>query len=107
MFPGCRSALRENTAPEPCLKRPAAADRPRISWGRESRATHGDRSAARRRNRRAPKSNLTRSREQHHAADRFAGMHQLECAVDVVQWHCVRDEIIDVDLAVHVPIDDL
>src|ERR1700759_4045967 len=43
----------------------------------------------------------------HHAADRFTLLHQLEALVDVVQRHRVGDQIVDVDLAVHVPVDDL
>src|ERR1700716_2234051 len=34
-------------------------------------------------------------------------MHQIEGLVDVLERHFVRDEIIDVDLAVHIPIDYL
>src|ERR1700716_3937671 len=34
-------------------------------------------------------------------------MHQIESLVDVIERHFVRDEIIDVDLAVHIPVDDL
>src|ERR1700730_6905897 len=34
-------------------------------------------------------------------------MHQVESLVDVIERHFMRDEIIDVDLAVHVPVDDL
>src|SRR5271156_4663633 len=33
-------------------------------------------------------------------------MHQLERVVDFLKWHLVRDQIVDVDLAVHVPVDD-
>src|SRR5450432_4034142 len=33
-------------------------------------------------------------------------MHQIESVVDVLERHLVRNEIIDVDFAVHVPIDD-
>jgi len=35
----------------------------------------------------------------HHAANRFAGMHQIESLFDVIERHFVGDEIIDVDLA--------
>src|SRR5579875_571555 len=41
-----------------------------------------------------------------HGADRLALMHQLEGFVDPLQRQLVRDEVVDVDLAVHVPIDD-
>src|SRR5438067_7539845 len=43
----------------------------------------------------------------HDAADRLAGMHQLEALVDVVERQRVRDQVVDVDLLLHVPIDDL
>src|SRR5215467_8059733 len=41
------------------------------------------------------------------AADRFAAMHEVEGVVDLLHRHGVGDERIDVDLAVHVPVDDL
>src|SRR5262245_28337344 len=34
-------------------------------------------------------------------------MHQIERTIDVLERHRVRDEIVDVDFAVHVPVDDL
>lgn len=34
-------------------------------------------------------------------------MHEIECRVDPFKRHRVGDQIVDVDLAVHVPIDDL
>ena len=34
-------------------------------------------------------------------------MHQVKCLVDVAERHGVRDQIVNVDLAVHVPIHDL
>ena len=43
----------------------------------------------------------------HNAADRLAGVHQVERLVDVVERHRVRDQVVDVDLALHVPVDDL
>src|SRR5687767_1897420 len=43
---------------------------------------------------------------EHHAADRFPFVHQVEGAVDTLQRHRVRDERVDLDLAVHVPVDD-
>src|SRR5678815_4259426 len=43
----------------------------------------------------------------HHAPDRLARVHQVERLVDVVERHRVRDQVIDVDLALHVPVDDL
>src|SRR6185437_4507635 len=45
--------------------------------------------------------------KRHHCADAFAGMHQVERLVDVLQRQQVGDEIVDVELAVHVPVDDL
>src|SRR6202158_1930331 len=41
------------------------------------------------------------------AADRLAGVHQVEGIVDLIQRHLVRDQRIDRDLAVHVPVDNL
>src|SRR6476469_2526825 len=43
----------------------------------------------------------------HHAADRLAALHQVEALVDVFQRHRVGDEVVDVDLVLHVPVDDL
>src|SRR5665647_2913695 len=40
-------------------------------------------------------------------ADRFAFVHQVERVVDLVERHGVRDQVVYVDLAVHVPVDDL
>src|ERR1044072_3201686 len=42
-----------------------------------------------------------------HAPDALALMHQVETFVDVLKRHRVRDHRIDLDLAVHVPVDDL
>src|SRR4029453_4522955 len=42
-----------------------------------------------------------------HAPDRFARVHQVERLVDVVERHRVGDQVVDVDLALHVPVDDL
>src|SRR5689334_19127929 len=42
----------------------------------------------------------------HHRPDRLALVHQVERIVDAFEWHRVRDEIIDIDLLVHVPVDD-
>src|SRR5206468_1695666 len=38
----------------------------------------------------------------HDAADRFAGMHQVEALVDVVERELVGDQLVDLDLAFHV-----
>src|SRR5690242_10290021 len=43
----------------------------------------------------------------HDAADGFAFRHQIEGIVDLLQRHHMSDEIVDVDLLVHVPIDDM
>src|SRR5215211_7301491 len=43
----------------------------------------------------------------HDAADGFAAMHQVEGRVDLLQRHGVGDEVVDVDLALHVPVYDL
>src|ERR1044072_525470 len=43
----------------------------------------------------------------HHAPDRLARVHQVERLVDVVERHRVGDQVVDVDLALHVPVDDL
>src|ERR1700691_311360 len=41
-----------------------------------------------------------------HAADRFAPGHQIKAFVDLLQLELVGDEVIDIDLLVHVPVDD-
>src|SRR5688572_26651798 len=43
----------------------------------------------------------------HDRADRFAGVHQIERVIDALERHLVGDEIVDVDLLLHVPVDDL
>ena len=45
--------------------------------------------------------------EDHDGADRLAGLHQFEASVDFLQLQLVRDQVVDVDLAFHVPVDDL
>ena len=45
--------------------------------------------------------------ERHHGANRLPGVHQVEGVVDLFQRHGMRDEVVDVDLSVHVPVDDL
>src|SRR6202521_3074061 len=42
-----------------------------------------------------------------YCADRLALVHQVESFVDSIERQDVRDQIVDVDLAVHVPINDL
>src|SRR5438128_1168947 len=41
------------------------------------------------------------------ATDRLALFHQLEAVVDALERHGVCDHIVDIDLLIHVPIDDL
>ena len=41
------------------------------------------------------------------AADRLAGPHQVEAFTDVLQRELMGGQIVDVDLLLHVPIDDL
>src|SRR5437899_1095467 len=41
------------------------------------------------------------------STDRFAALHEVEALVDVFQRHRVGDEVVDVDLVFHVPVDDL
>src|SRR6056297_2470162 len=43
----------------------------------------------------------------HDAADRFARMHHVETLVDLVELERMGDHRVDLDLAVHVPVDDL
>jgi hypothetical protein len=43
----------------------------------------------------------------HHAADALARVHQVEALVDLVEREHVGDHRVDLDLAVHVPVDDL
>ena len=43
----------------------------------------------------------------HHAADGFAFLHQIKGVVDLLKRHGVRDKIVDRDLLLHVPVDDL
>ena len=43
----------------------------------------------------------------HDRADRLALVHQVEGRVDLVERHGVGDQVVDVDLALHVPVDDL
>src|SRR5580693_7920060 len=40
------------------------------------------------------------------AADRLARMHQIKTLVDLVERELVGDQIVDVDFAFHVPVDD-
>ena len=42
-----------------------------------------------------------------HAADAVLGVHQLEALVDLVERDPVRDERVDVDLAVELALDEL
>src|SRR6185312_4161836 len=42
----------------------------------------------------------------HHAADRLAALHELEAFIDALERQAVRDQRVDVDAALHVPVDD-
>src|SRR5512139_1692856 len=42
----------------------------------------------------------------HHTPYRFPGVHQIKPLVDVFEFQLVRDQVVDVDPAVHVPVDD-
>src|SRR5690606_18210710 len=44
---------------------------------------------------------------QDHGTDAFALVHQVEGVVDLVERHGVRDQVVDIDALVHVPVDDL
>src|SRR3954451_22759097 len=41
-----------------------------------------------------------------HCPNRRSRVHELEALVDALERELVRDETVDVDLAVHVPVDD-
>src|SRR5215204_119210 len=41
-----------------------------------------------------------------HASDRLAALHQIETFIDTFERQVVRDQIIDVELAFHVPVND-
>src|SRR6185295_12625925 len=43
----------------------------------------------------------------HDCPNRLAREHQIESFVDAIERQHMRDEVVDVDLAVHVPVDDL
>ncbi len=42
----------------------------------------------------------------HNTSNGLTIMHEIEGAIDVRQRHGVGDEIIDIDLAFHIPVDD-
>src|ERR1700759_1150260 len=46
------------------------------------------------------------SLKRHHAADRLALVHEVERLVDVGERHHMRDHRVDLDLALHVPVDN-
>src|SRR6188768_4274277 len=54
-----------------------------------------------------PSSLLVSCLESHYGTNRLALVHEIESVVDLVERHHVRDEVVDVDLLVHVPVDDL
>ena len=43
----------------------------------------------------------------HHRTNRLPRVHEVEGVIDVAEGHGVGDQVVDVDLAVHVPVDDL
>src|SRR5205823_7411002 len=43
----------------------------------------------------------------HDRADRFARLHQVEAFVDALERQVVGDQVVDIDLVFHVPVDDL
>src|SRR3954447_26948239 len=42
----------------------------------------------------------------HDAADRLAGMHQIEAPIDLIQRQLMGDQVVDIDLTFHVPVDN-
>src|SRR5665213_400511 len=44
--------------------------------------------------------------KRHDAADRFTAVHELESVVDLLDRHHMGDEVVDIDLLVHVPVDN-
>src|SRR5450830_30955 len=44
---------------------------------------------------------------QHDGADRFTALHQVETLVDIVELQTMRDQVVNVELAFHIPVDDL
>src|SRR5689334_20435102 len=53
-----------------------------------------------------PSSLLVSCLESHYGTNRLALVHEIESVIDPVERHHVRDEVVDVDLLVHVPVDD-
>src|SRR6267143_681649 len=49
---------------------------------------------------------LVRVSEGNHRADRLAPVHEIEGVVDLLQRHDIRDQLVDLDLFVHIPVDD-
>src|ERR1700730_5559337 len=45
--------------------------------------------------------------ESHHRADGFALVHEVESVIDLLERHDVRDQVVDVDFLVHIPVDEL
>src|SRR5690242_2483359 len=43
----------------------------------------------------------------HDGTNRLALLHQVEAVIDLLQLEMMRDQIVDIDLAFHVPVDDL
>src|SRR5450830_95052 len=44
---------------------------------------------------------------EHDGAYRFTALHQVKALVDVVQFQAVRDQVVDIEFAFHIPVDDL
>src|SRR5262245_54151595 len=50
---------------------------------------------------------LTLGSIDHNTANRFSLVHQVKGFVDLIERNGVRDQIVDIDLSLHVPVDDL
>ena len=85
-----------------CLRQPLAADSTRIA---SAPCTAVARCPVRRESdgvvRRPAESEID------YRADRFAVVHQIERLVDAIERHLMSDQVVDVDLPLHVPVDDL
>src|SRR5690606_5263868 len=42
----------------------------------------------------------------HHRTDGFAALHEFEAIIDLLEFKLVGDQVVDVDLAIHIPVDD-
>jgi hypothetical protein len=43
----------------------------------------------------------------HYRSDTLARMHQIKGPIDIVKWHRVGNEIVNIYLAIHIPVDNL